>query len=171
MPFALVLIGLAMIITGAKDTHMELGDQLVKDFTGEKNFTIWLAAIGSVGAVGYVKDFQPVSRIFMVLIIITMVIRNGGFFDQFTSALTAGPEAIPRPGAPTGAAGDNATSKQFPFGGTMNDWLGLKLPTLTEPDWAKSAREGGVSIRDSANQHFQQFMTGLPSFLRLLGIP
>ncbi len=88
MPFALVIIGIIMIITGAKGTQDDLGNQLLKDFTGENNFMYWIVAIGGVGALGYIKPIQPFSRAFMALIIVAMVIRNGGFFDKFTEALT-----------------------------------------------------------------------------------
>lgn len=94
MPFALVIIGLMMIVTGAKDTFDQMGAQLQKDFTGEQNFTTWLVAIFGVGAVGYVKELEPISRLFMGLIIITMVIRNGGFFDKFQQALAQGPATL-----------------------------------------------------------------------------
>jgi len=88
MPFALVTIGLIMIVTGAKGTQNELGEQVLKDFTGENNFLYWIASIGTVGALGYIKPIEPLSRAFMALIIIAMIIRNGGFFDMFTAALT-----------------------------------------------------------------------------------
>lgn len=88
MPFALVIIGLVMIVTGAKGTQNELSEQLVKDFTGEGNFLYWIVSIGAIGSLGYIKSIEPLSRAFMALIIIAMVIRNGGFFDKFTEALT-----------------------------------------------------------------------------------
>lgn len=88
MPFALVTIGLLMIVTGAKGTQDELGSQLLKDFTGEGNFLYWIVAIGAIGSLGYIKPIEPFSRAFMALVVIAMVIRNGGFFDKFTQALT-----------------------------------------------------------------------------------
>lgn len=91
MPFALVIIGLIMIVSGSRDTYKQLGAELQSDFTGEGNFLYWLVAIGGVGMLGYVKELRGFSRAFMALILIAMVIRNGGVFDQFTAAIGAGP--------------------------------------------------------------------------------
>lgn len=91
MPFALVFIGLVLIVSGAKDTYQQLGRQVVGDFTGPDNFTYWLAALGAVGAAGYVEPLRPFSRAFLGLILTAMVVRNGGVFDKFSEALAKGP--------------------------------------------------------------------------------
>lgn len=167
MPFALVLIGLAMIITSAKNTHMELAKQLTTDFTGEKNFTIWIAALGGVGAIGYVKTLEPISRLMLALVIIVMIIHNGGFFDKFLGALQEGPDAIPRPatgGAPAAPGGGPSSMT-----GTPADLNNPKAWTerLFGPDFAAAGRAG-----QTAQQNFQfLFQNLLPSFKHLLGIP
>lgn len=91
MPFALVTIGLLLIVTGAKNTYSAFGGQVISDFTGPQNFTTWLVAIGAVGAVGYVEELKPLSRAFMALIIISFVIKNGGVFNKLQQALAQGP--------------------------------------------------------------------------------
>lgn len=91
MPFALVTIGLIMIVSGSRDTYAALGRELVADFTGPGNFTYWLVALGAVGSLGYIPALRGFSRGFMALILISMVLKNGGVFDQFTSALNLGP--------------------------------------------------------------------------------
>lgn len=91
MPFALVTLGLILIVSGARDTYKALGAQIVGDFTGSGNFTYWIASIGAVGAAGYIKPIQPLSRAFLALILLAMVLSNGGIFQQFTEALSAGP--------------------------------------------------------------------------------
>ena len=93
MPFALVFIGLLLIVSGAKDTYKQFGAELVEDFTGDGNFTWWIVSIGAVGSLGYVTRLQTFSRMFMALIIIAMLIANRGVFNQATAALQAGPEA------------------------------------------------------------------------------
>jgi hypothetical protein len=105
MPFALVTIGLLMIVTGAKDTYAQFGSQIVKDFTGANNFTFWIVGLGSVGALGYIEQFRIFSRLFMTLIIIVMLLKNGGFFDQFTAALQSGPVAPEKSTAKAETAG------------------------------------------------------------------
>lgn len=102
MPFALVFLGLLMIVTGAQDTYAAFGNQVQQDFTGEKNFTTWLLAIGGIGALGYIDQLRFFSRMFLVLIIIAMVLANGGFFDKFQQALASGPVAPPQPASPNG---------------------------------------------------------------------
>jgi hypothetical protein len=105
MPYALIVIGIAMIIAGARNTYQQLGTQLVADFRG---FVWWLLAILIVGALGYVPAFKPVTRAFLVLILIVMVLRNGGFAQQFLTALQKGPQQIAS--APDAAAQASASS-------------------------------------------------------------
>lgn len=87
MPFALVFMGLVMIVSGARDTHAALGKELVEDFTGPGNFLYWIAAIGALGALGSIPQFRDFSRWFMALVIIAMVVNNGGFFAKLSEAL------------------------------------------------------------------------------------
>lgn len=92
MPFALVFIGLLLIVTGAKNTYREFGAELTADFTGQGNFTWWIASLGTIGALGYIKELQTFSRLFMTLIIVAMILSNRGVFAQATSALQSGPK-------------------------------------------------------------------------------
>lgn len=113
MPFALVIIGLILIITSAQSTHKAFGTQVLKDFTNgsgcapmsgqyqDCGFAWWVAAIVAVGALGYIEQFKGFSRAFMVLIIVSMVIANRGVFDQLQAALQAGPTAPTASAAPT----------------------------------------------------------------------
>lgn len=114
MPYALVTIGLILFITGARDTFAPLGAQLQSDFTGNRNFVFWIAAIGSVGALGYIRSLQTFSTTFMALIIITLLLaeqKNGstGFFGQFISDLKAGPNC--QAASVTPAASSPSTSQ------------------------------------------------------------
>ena len=151
MPFALVTIGLIMIVTGAKDTYDAFGSQVVGDFTGPGNFTYWIASLGAVGAVGYVPEFRGFSRAFMALIIIAMVIRNGGFFDKFKSALSSGPtkpaqNATPTPTNAGGVAGMvSPTSPSSPAPGLIG---GVLNPVTT-------IERGANTVVNSANTLLQ----------------
>lgn len=91
MPFALVFIGILLIVTGAKNTYKEFGAELIEDFTGEGNFTWWIVSIGAIGALGYIKELQSFSRLFLVLIVTAMLISNRGVFAKLTGALQSGP--------------------------------------------------------------------------------
>lgn len=91
MPFALIMIGLILVVTGAQDTYAAMGQQLRKDFTGDGNFVFWVAAIGTIGAIGYIEPLRPLSRAFMTLIIVAVLIANPKFFSQLSDALKQGP--------------------------------------------------------------------------------
>jgi hypothetical protein len=86
MPFALATIGLLLIIAGARGTAGKLKDLLVADFTGDKNFFMWIIAIGGAGSLGYIPEFRQFSRTFMALIIIAMILSQKGFFAKFVEA-------------------------------------------------------------------------------------
>lgn len=107
MPFALVIIGLTLVVTGAKNTYAPLGTQLVKDFTGPANFTYWLVAIGAIGSVGYIPALRDLTRYFMALVIIAMFLSNKGFFQKFSDALKAGPGKSASAGSTTTANNAN----------------------------------------------------------------
>ncbi len=93
MPFALIVIGILMIVTGSNGTYRQFGAQLQKDFTGEKGFITWAMALIVIGLLGYINRLRELSHYFMALIIIVMIIRNGGFFDEFMKAMKSGPVA------------------------------------------------------------------------------
>lgn len=93
MAFALVFVGLVLIVTGANNTYGALGAQLKSDFTGSKSFVAWIVALGAVGALGYISDFRRFSHYFMALILISLVLSNKGFFANFTNAINSAPVA------------------------------------------------------------------------------
>lgn len=107
MPFVLVLVGILMIVTGAQGTYRQFGAQVASDFTGKGNFVYWVASIGIVGAVGYIKSLETISRMLMALIIISMVLSNRGFFAKFAQAIKQGPKA-PQPGLSLGGGAVNS---------------------------------------------------------------
>lgn len=95
MPFALVTIGLLLVITGFQNTYSQLGSQIAKDFTGPANFTYWIIALGVVGALGYNDSLKPFSRAFMALIVVVIFLSNKGFFAALNQAIQAGTSTSP----------------------------------------------------------------------------
>jgi hypothetical protein len=93
MPFALVIVGLIAVMSAIKGTQQQLGAQLVKDFTGQNSFLVWMAAICTVGLIGYIPALQKFSRAFLVLVILAIILSHQGFFQQLYAALQAGPTA------------------------------------------------------------------------------
>ena len=109
MAFVFTIVGLLMIVTGVKGTYQQFGAQVVSDFTGSQPFTYWVFAIVGVGALGYIDALRTVSRMFLALIIVAMVLANRGFFAQLTAALKQGPVA-PQAGLGSPAASSGASS-------------------------------------------------------------
>ncbi len=100
MPFALLLIGVWLLIAGVRDTAGPstqpgtLFFLLHNDFTGPENFVYWFIAIVLIGALGYIPKLKPVSTAFLVLIIMVLFLKKGsasnlggGFFTQFLNGV------------------------------------------------------------------------------------
>jgi hypothetical protein len=91
MPFALLAAGLILAVSGVRGTTGELTDLVKGDFQGDRNFGYWLASILVIGAIGYVEDFRPLSRMFLVLVLVVLVLSNRGVFAAFNAqAFTSG---------------------------------------------------------------------------------
>lgn len=133
MPYVLIMIGVVMVVTATQNTYAQFGRQLQSDSIG---FAKFAAAIGIVGAAGYVEDLRGLSRAFMGLIILSIVLANGknGLFSNISKAISQGPALITPPADATtqsasaspddgsvtqGASGNNVPSQQ---GGLLN-WL------------------------------------------------
>lgn len=138
MPLVLIVIGLIMIVTGAQNTHAQFAAQVRSDFTGPGNFVYWVVSIGVVGSIGYIPKFQSFSRLFLALIIIAFVLKNGGFIDKLREFLTQG--AVAPPATPSTPTADPATSgignpvisNAIPGSDTIGNFLrGLKIPGIT----------------------------------------
>ncbi len=87
MSFVLVIIGLFMLITGARGTHGELGALLKEDFVGPNNYFKWVVAMLIVGSLGYIKPIRPIANGILAIVILALFLSNKGFFTQFTSQL------------------------------------------------------------------------------------
>jgi hypothetical protein len=98
MPFALLIVGVFLLVAGVRGTQNTLFALVKGDFTGTDNFIYWLLAILIIGAIGYIPKLKPISTGFLVLVIVVLFLSKGGFFAQFTSAIGT-----------TGAASSNAS--------------------------------------------------------------
>lgn len=147
MPFALVAIGLLLIITSAQDTYVQMGKQISKDFTGQGSFVWWALALLMAGIIGYVEKLRPLSAAFMGLILVVLLLKNKDFFTQLTSAFQKGPTK-PQVGAggatpsvvsqattavtnaAAGVAGNSGTATGM--SGTSGDMFATAAKTLLE---------------------------------------
>ena len=82
------VIGLLLIVSGARGTYPQLKALLISDFTGQGNFLNWIVAIGAVGIVGYVPELQKFSRMFLVLLLVSLFLSQQGFFTKFQAAVS-----------------------------------------------------------------------------------
>jgi hypothetical protein len=107
MPFIFLLIGAALVASGVRNTQGRLGQLIAADFTGPNNFWFWIAAIGVVGSIGYVPGARGMSRAFLLLILIVMVLSDQGFFAKAVATIEGlqPTPATPAPGQAGGAGG------------------------------------------------------------------
>lgn len=91
MPFVLLIAGEMLLVSGIQGTQDDLFNLVRGDFTGNKSFIYWLAAIAIVGGVGYIPGFRNFSHAFLVLILIVLIIgeqNQANLFQQITTALS-----------------------------------------------------------------------------------
>ena len=85
MPLVFIAIGTILIFTGIKGDANALYQLIVNDFKGQngnKGYVYWMLAIVILGGLGYIKSIEPLSRAFMILVVIVLLIHNKGFFAQ-----------------------------------------------------------------------------------------
>jgi hypothetical protein len=95
MPLLLIGTGLILMLTGVKGSPSALWTQLSADFTGPNNFIYWLVSILVLGALGYIKGLENLSRLFIVLLLAVIFLKSDtGFVAQLqtfiNSSKTAG---------------------------------------------------------------------------------
>lgn len=103
MPFAFLIVGAMFIVAGVRGTDSQLFSLIKGDFTStdkQPSFISWLFVILLIGSLGYIEPIKPVSRAFLVLVIIVLFLSNGGFFDKLVSGIEGasqpGKEILPK---------------------------------------------------------------------------
>lgn len=134
MPFALAVIGLFLVIAGARGMGniRALRDLLVGDFTGQNNFLTWIFAIGLIGVVGYVPGLERISRAFLILLFVVLVLGTRGSFiariqDAFRNAGSTGS------GQSTAATSGGIPTIGSAVAGTLNGLGGITQPGGSTP--------------------------------------
>ncbi len=92
MPFAFIIAGIVLLVSGVRGSSQSLVTLLKGDLTGSNNFGYWILSILVIGALGYIQDLRVLSRSFLVLVLIVLVIAEdkngaGGFFTEFQSSV------------------------------------------------------------------------------------
>jgi len=89
MPFALLIIGTVLLVAGVRNSQDVLFSTVKGDFTGSNNFLYWFVAIILIGSIGYVPKLKPISTGFLTLVIVSLFLSKGGFFQQFSTAISS----------------------------------------------------------------------------------
>jgi len=84
-----------MIVIGFQDTYKQAGTLIAGDLTGKNNFIYWIAAMGIVGGLGYIKGLENFSRALLALVLVVIFLSNKGFFAQLSSSLSSGTSQAP----------------------------------------------------------------------------
>jgi hypothetical protein len=128
MPFVLITIGAVLFVTAINGTYPAFGKQLYSDvFTSNPSFIKWAVALVAVGFIGYIPNAKKPADWFMFLIIVGMVLANGGFFTKLQQAIAAGPSA---PGS-TGTSGATGSTTAAPTS-LLSQIQGLPNTLLTQ---------------------------------------
>lgn len=101
MPIAFFIVGFVLVTAGVRGTDNDLLQLLKGDLENKGNqrgFISWIAAILIIGALGYIEPIKPVSRAFLVLVVIVLFVTRGGFFDKFIKGIQ--PLNQPQTGTP-----------------------------------------------------------------------
>lgn len=98
MPFALLIVGIVLVVAAVRNTQSQLYGLVKGDFTGPNNYLYWLVSILIIGAVGYVPTLKPISRMFLVLLIVVLFLSHGGVLQQLNAQLfSASPSVSNQP--------------------------------------------------------------------------
>lgn len=77
----LVVVACALMLFSVRGDPEAFGALVARDFTGNKGFATFAGAFVVIGAIGFVPQLKPVSRIFLVLMVVALVLafyRGGG---------------------------------------------------------------------------------------------
>jgi|SRR5216684_4216624 len=89
MPLLFIGTGVIFLLTGIKGDGSELWQLIQGDFSGKNNFVYWLLSILVLGSLGYIEKLKDLSRLFVVLVLIVLLLDNKGFFAQFQAFINS----------------------------------------------------------------------------------
>lgn len=100
MPLLFIGTGLVLILTGVKGDPGQLWELVAGDFSGPNNYVYWMVSILVLGALGYVDQLKQLSKVFIALVVLVLLLHNHGFFAQLQSFINSTQSQ-----QPTGASG------------------------------------------------------------------
>src|SRR5258708_2096522 len=69
MPFAFLIVGTVLVISGVKGTSQQLLTLVKGDLQGKNGYLYWIVSILLIGSLGYIPAFKNFSRAFLVLVL------------------------------------------------------------------------------------------------------
>jgi hypothetical protein len=146
MPFVLITFGAILFATALNGTYKQFGSQLYSDiFTSSPSFIKWALALVAVGFIGYIPGAKKPADWFMFLIIIGMVLANGGLFTQLEQAIQAGPATAGSTGT-TGTTVAGTTTLQ----GLANQASGSLIGSAEQGLLFSNPITGGIAVNQLA---------------------
>lgn len=98
MPLLFIGSGLILILTGVKGDPGKLWELIAGDFAGQNNYIYWMLSILALGSLGYIAQLKSLSRLFVVLVVIVLLLDNRGFFAQLQAFINSSQNAKPSAG-------------------------------------------------------------------------
>ena len=90
MPFVLLAVGLALLVSGIRGTYTELGRLVARDVTGMGGaFIWWLVATGMVALLGYSPRARPMAVALLILVVLALVLSHGQALSDLSQQLSA----------------------------------------------------------------------------------
>lgn len=90
MPFLFIAIGSSLVLSGIVGNPSDFFQLVFNDFEGsgsgstvQHGYIYWVIAIIVLGLLGYVESLKGLSRTFVALVIVVLLLHNQGFFSQF----------------------------------------------------------------------------------------
>jgi hypothetical protein len=93
VPLLFIGSGLILILTGVKGNPGALWQLVQGDFEGQNNFVYWTIAILVLGSLGYIAQLRSLSRMFVALVLIVLLLDNKGFFAQLQAFIDSSKQA------------------------------------------------------------------------------
>lgn len=100
MPFVFLFVGAMFLTAALRGKTSDMLDILKDEFTGTNSFWKWAIGIFAVGSIGYVKPLQPLANAFLLLIALSLLLSNEGFFARLSRDLRAAPSGDVSVGLP-----------------------------------------------------------------------
>lgn len=136
MIFAVIIAGAMLIVTALKNTQHELGTQLALDVLGKDGFLLWAVCILAIGAIGWIPGLKPASRNLLWLLLVVILVRNGGVWANAETALQSasalGPASSIPPKPLAGGSGSGSTTSAANGSSSSGDSTASTIATVAE---------------------------------------